>query len=311
MDKKMEEYLKSIALPEYESPGHRQELRHKLLDEMKRRHQMATKRNLRKVIYVIAVLVGLSALALAGTKYVRKWYFVGERDGVYTFRTEPEEIASVDISPTHSIGIFNATTVIMDSESKEQAEKDLMEIDQLKAAGKRELLKVIEKEMDDGETIKIYRYKYVLSDGREITMAEGSHDERSPEEVRADLEQRKEEYEENLLRAKEEGKREIAEAFEVEIDGKVFSAYHIIYSMPDGSKVEASEGSLTEEAVRAAVGQEYDQLAKKISEKTSDEVLSAEEREIEGQKFIFTRSMIRLQDGREVIYSFGKPSENN
>jgi len=311
MDKKMEEYLKNVALPEHESPGHRQELRHKLLDEMKRRHQMATKRNLRRLIYVIAVLVGLSALALAGTKYVRKWYFVEEKDGVYTFRTEPEEIASVDISPTHSIGVFNATTVIMgSSESKEQAEKDLMEMEQLKAAGKRELLKVIEKEMDNGETIKIHRYKYVLSDGREITMAEGSHDDRSPQEVRADLEQRKKEYEENLLRAKEEGKREIAEAFEVEIDGKVFSAYHIFYSMPDESKVEASEGS-TEEAIRVAVGQEYDQLAKKMSEETADEVLPAEERGIEGQKFTFTRRMIRLQDGREVIYSHGKPSEDN
>ncbi len=50
MDKKMEEYLKNIALPEYESPGHRQELRHKLLDEMRRRHQMATKRNLRRIL---------------------------------------------------------------------------------------------------------------------------------------------------------------------------------------------------------------------------------------------------------------------
>ena len=97
----------------------------------------------------------------------------------------------------------------------------------------------------------------------------------------------------------------------MEIDGKVFSVYSIVYSMPDGSEVEASEGSLTEETMRAAVGQDYDQLEKKLREKTPDEVLPAEEREIEGRKFIFTRSMVRLSDGREVIYSEGKPSEGN
>ena len=298
MDKKMEEYLKNVALPEYESPGHRQELRQKLLDEMKRRHQMATKRNLRRLIYVIAVLVGLSALALAGTKYIRKWYFVEERDGSYIFKTETEE--------TGVSGLSMTSIVSVDSESKEQAEKDLMEMEQLKASGKRELLEAKEIETDIGETIRIHRYKYVLSDGREITMNEDFED-RSPEEIKATLDQ---EYEGKLRRAKEGGKRDLVGVFEIEIDGTILSSYHVIYRMPDGSGVDASESSFTEETMRAAVGQDYDYLTNKLIDKNPDEVLPVEEREFEGKKFTFTRGMIRLHDGREVVYSNGRPSES-
>lgn len=208
---------------------------------------------------------------------------------------------------------------IIDAESKEQAEKDLYEIENLRAEGKRELLEVAEKKMDNGETVEIYKYKYVLSDGREVVMNEGSPEEekelnKSPEEIQAEFqkkfEQKQKEREEKVRRARQEGNREeITKVAELEISGKVFRGYLVKYKMPDGSEVEVGDGDSVEEELRSALGQgEFDRLTKDIMDKKG-ESLDAEEREIEGRKFIFKRSKFKLSDGREVIYSDGSPSE--
>lgn len=343
MDKKVEEYLKNVALPEYESHPHRQELRQKLLDEMKRRHQMATKRNLRRIIYVVAVLVGLSALAFASAKYIRKLHFwkeVGEEGGTYIFRNEVEEVPLEALDPPAGKIIGSSTSrlvlVGIDSKSREQAEKDLMEIEQLKAEGKRELLGVKETKTGTGEIIKTHIYKYVLSDGREIK----GNDAPEPRAGEAFIEwltcpfghryigfkdmgvaipddeqvqKRYKQKQENIRRAKEEGSREITRVLEIETDGKALAIYYVTYRTPDGDTIQSTEGPIGEEEyLRATVDQQQCKyLTRKFMESDPDEILPEEEREIEGRKFIFTRNLIRLQDGREVIYSDGEPSENN
>ena len=311
------EYLESVKPPEAESPNHRQFLRRELLNEIKRRQKMASRKKTLKIIYVIAALVCLSALAVAGVTYIRKWHFVEQKDdGSYIFETEPEYYSeSIELSPRKSYGVFvtRSASVRMDSESKEQAEKDLLEIEKLRSEGKRELLDVVEKKLDTGETIKVYKYKYVLSDGREIVMNEGTNSEQTPEEIKADvqkkLQQVKKDYEEKVRRARQEGKREeITKVAELEISGKVFRGYLVKYKMPDGSEVEVGDGDNLEEELRSAVGQEFDSLVERMG-KNEGESLSPEEREIEGRKFTFSRRKLKLSDGREVIYSEGGPSE--
>ncbi|MBM3237659.1 hypothetical protein FJZ31_15320 [Candidatus Poribacteria bacterium] len=303
-------YLENIKPPEVESPNHRQILRRELLNEIERRQKMASRKRKLKIIYVVAALVCLSALAFAGVTYIRKWHFVGEKDGKYTFRTEPKEICT---------GVIQSNFASIDAESKEQAEKklqqidkDTVEIEKLCAEGKRELLEVIEQKTDTGEPFKIYRYKYILSDGREVIRAEST--DKTPAEMKADaqnrLEQKQKEREEKVRLARQEGKREeITKVGELELDGKVITTYLVVkYKMPDGSEVEVGEGDALAEKLRSALGQEeFDRLTKDIMEKKG-ESLGTEEREIEGRKFIFSRSKFKLSDGREVIYSEGEPS---
>ena len=168
---------------------------------------MAPRKRSLKIIYIVAALVCLSALAFAGVTYIRKWHFVEEKDGSYSFETEPEVYSeSVELSPGISYGASTVTSshVTMDAKSKEQAEKDLLEIEKLRAEGKRELLDVIEKKLDTGETIKIYTYKYILSDGREIIMSEGGpEDERTPEEIKADIRKHLEQKKKSVGRDRE------------------------------------------------------------------------------------------------------------
>jgi len=307
-------YLESVKPPEIESPHHRQFLRRELLNEIERRRKMASRKRRLKIIYIVAALVCLSALAFAGVKYARKWHFVGEKDGSYIFKTEPKEVNIEVNGRNYAVGVHTSSSVIMNSESKEQAEQDLTEIEELRAEGKRELLDVIEKKLDNGQTIKVYKYKYVLSDGREIIMNEGTNaDERTPEEIKVDLQKRFEqkwkEREEKVRRARQEGKRgEISMAAEMEIGGKIFTKYLVKYKMPDGSEVDVEEGDDLEKELEAFAGKEIDQLAEDIID-NKGESLGAEEKEIEGRQFTFRRQKYKLSDGREIICSEGTPSE--
>lgn len=49
----MEEYLKSVHVPECDTSEHRQKLRQELLEEMERRQKMAFRRRTLKIIYVL------------------------------------------------------------------------------------------------------------------------------------------------------------------------------------------------------------------------------------------------------------------
>jgi len=313
-EQRLIKYLESLKSPERESPHHRRFLRRELLNEMERRQKMASRKRTLKIIYIVVALVCLSALAFAGVTYLRKWHFVGEKDGSYTFETEPEEVSIEVNRHKYTVGVYRKSSIFMGSESKEQAEKDLNEIEQLSAAGKRELLDVIEKKLDNGQTIKVNKYKYVLSDGREIIVNEGTNaDKRTPEEVKADLQKRFEQkwkaHEEKTRRARQEGRREeITKVAEVKMAGKVFTKYLIKYRMPDGSEVDVEEGADLEKELQAFAGQELDQLANDMME-NEGELLDTEEREIEGKKFTFSRCKYKLKNGREIIYSEGEPSE--
>ena len=63
MDKDVEEYLRSIVIPEHEA--HRQHLRRKLLNEMKQKQRTSTRRKSTASVYVFVVLVCISALLIA------------------------------------------------------------------------------------------------------------------------------------------------------------------------------------------------------------------------------------------------------
>jgi hypothetical protein len=244
MDKKMEEYLKNLALPEYESPEHQQELRHKLLDEMKRRNQMASRKRTLRIIYVLAALVCISAIAIAGVKY-RKWRFEGKEDGADVFAADDGAKHSVSSTVvTTKIAADGKTQVVSSSPDPdftidvEQKKKDLEEMDILSQQGKREVVKVIKTEVED-ESFEVYIYKYVLADGREETVAD-SPPGRIPEKGSSvDINE--------VYKLRMTGKGELLEPEEREVEGRVFTFERQKVTLSDGREVIHSIGTPKEE----------------------------------------------------------------
>jgi hypothetical protein len=70
MDKGVEEYLRSVVIPEHEA--HRQELRRKLLNEMKQKQRSSPRRKRTAIGYVLIALACISALLIAD---IVKWKY--------------------------------------------------------------------------------------------------------------------------------------------------------------------------------------------------------------------------------------------
>ncbi len=81
MDKDVEEYLRSVVIPEHEA--HRQELRRKLLNEMKQKQRSSPRRKRTVIAYVLIALACISALLIADIinwKYQTSIMLNGARD---------------------------------------------------------------------------------------------------------------------------------------------------------------------------------------------------------------------------------------
>ena len=81
MDKDVEEYLRSVVIPEHEA--HRQELRRKLLNEMKQKQPSSPRRRRTAIIYALIALACITALLIADIvnwKYQTPIVLNGERD---------------------------------------------------------------------------------------------------------------------------------------------------------------------------------------------------------------------------------------
>jgi hypothetical protein len=70
MDKDVEEYLRSVVIPEHEA--HRQELRRKLLNEMKQKQRSSPRRRRTAIAYALIALACVSALLIAD---IVKWKY--------------------------------------------------------------------------------------------------------------------------------------------------------------------------------------------------------------------------------------------
>ena len=239
MDREIEEYLRGVHLPEYKSPRYeqdRQESRREILDKMERRQQMASRKKTLRIICVLAALVCVSALVIAGTAS-RKWLFKGTENGAYVFTTQPEK--------TQKDGkeIYNArTSMIMSNDPDftmspsdiEQAQRDLEETDLLRQQDKRELVKVIETEVE-GEVGRTYIYKYVLADGREDTVGENDPDEEVSRKVLSlDVKE--------IFTLRKEGKGDLLDPKEVEVKGKIFIFERYRITLSDGTEIIHSIG---------------------------------------------------------------------
>lgn len=238
MSKEMENYLGSVVLPEYEPTHHRQEFRRELLDEMERRRQMAAQRKPLVIAGALIALVCVSVLAIAGVVF-REYIFKGRNeDGAYLFTTKPTSNAASNAVAISS----NDPNFTIDVE---QTKKALEEIDLLRQQDQRELLKVIETEVE-GEVNRVYIYKYVLADGREQTMGERNPDEAwSKEAGSVDLTK-------EVWALRKAGEGVLLSPKEEEVNGKTFTFERYRFTLKDGREVIHSVGTPSSTAKPAA-----------------------------------------------------------
>lgn len=239
MDKKMEEYLENIALPENESPRHQRELRQKLFDKMERRQQMAFQKRPLRIVYVLAALACISTLAIAGGIMHRKFQLWGKVDGTYILTTAPEntEIDKDGNAVVHGGSIAELSATDHSEDDAKRYAEHLDELTSLMQQNKGELIRVLEIEVGD-DVGRTYNYKYVLSDGSEPTMGQGGG--YSSEGIREIL---GEAVQLRIL----EGKGELIGTKEEEVKGKVFAFEKYKLTLNDGREAILSIGVPKEE----------------------------------------------------------------
>jgi hypothetical protein len=254
---------------------------------------MASRKSTLRIVYILAALLCIAALAVAGVKY-RKYRFVGKKDGTYEFASEDDHGVAVSVYTT-------TTTLITDEDGNihefstepkpdsdftidvEQKRKDLEEIDVLRQQNKRELVGVIETQVE-GQVGRTYSYKYVLADGRETTMGEGDPEEQK--ELK-DLEKLLSVDVKEVWKLRRERKGELLEPEEKEIKGKLFVFKRFKTTLSNGLEVIHSIGVPKERA------SELESMSPRaITGRTTSGLIEEQAKEIEA---------LRKQDKRELL----------
>ncbi len=121
----------------------------------------------------------------------------------------------------------NVRTVVRDPKEAEQILKEMREIAKLREQNKRELLKVNEIMTEDGSVDeKVYVYKYELSDGRTVDVAEGTEGEYALS---------KSQWEE-LRQLQKAGQGEDLGTYEETVEGRAFSFKREKYLLSNGTE---------------------------------------------------------------------------
>jgi len=176
-----------------------------------------------KVAAVLAVVIGVGAIAVVGVNISKIYYYGKTDDGAHIFISDDHE-----------------TVVTTDEVTDvEQKVRDLEEMKILRQQDKRELLKVEEILRDGTIAWKVHEYKYELSDGRTKDMREGGDGE--PVYSQDQFKEFKPKLEE-FRQLKKAGQGEDLGTYEETVEGRVFSFKREKYFLSDGTEVIWSVG---------------------------------------------------------------------
>ena len=195
-----------------------------LVEPKIRRMTMFVRKRTWKVAAVLAVLIGVGAIAVVGVNISKIYYYGKNDDGAHIFLSDDlETVVTTD----------EVTDV-------EQTVRDLEEMKILRQQDKRELLKVEEILRDGTIAWKVHEYKYELSDGRTKDMREGV--DGTPVYSQDQFKEFKPKLEE-FRRLREAGQGEDLGTYEETVKGRVFSFKREKYSLSDGTEVIWSVGT--------------------------------------------------------------------
>jgi hypothetical protein len=179
-----------------------------------------------------------------------------------------------------------------------QIEQDQEEVARLRAQGVRDVVKVI----DTGVEGRIHRTlicRYVLADGRDMTMGEGAPDWPPPADGPTG------EQVEEIWRLKELGQGESLEKTDQSLYGKTFTFESYRFTLADGT---AATLSLGEVKGRKANLTDADwKEFRDLLQANAGELLGTYEEEVRGKVFVFERKRYTLSDGTEIIRAEGVP----
>jgi hypothetical protein len=299
---RIDQYLRNVDLPEPKAGPYRHELRRQVLSEIERRQTMSLKRRSWRVGLAIAAFVCTGAIATALGVKVYRYHFEGRgADGAYHFRREREIVYE---SPETGVSVSRGGAVSISSTDPdfdvEQAQADLEEIAALRARDERELLGVVDTEIN-GNFHRTLQYKYALSDGRTHTMAESDPDrrvERTPEQIEKDHDE--------IAPLRERGERELVGVIDTQIGEDLHRHCSWRYTLADGRSLKVGEGD-----------RELPSPAEPLAVETIDEIwrlrrlkqgdfLGYSDREVHGKTFTFETYIFTLADGTVVTHAVGQ-----
>jgi hypothetical protein len=260
------------------------------------------------------LVLGLFCAGAAATELViqaRRYHFAGRAsDGSYHFDTEPQMlyqrtwVDSKGVGHSVSVGQGGRSSISgkeLDAAGVEQERKDLEEIDVLRRKNARELLEVIDIEVN-GRLHRTFRCKYVLADGRTKTMGESPRvktPDRSPTQMDQDQEQ--------IDDLSERGQKEVTKVIDTELDGQIQRTLICRYVLADGREVTQGRGDPDlAPPSKFLTPKQHRELSRLVSLKQG-EFLGNVEAQMFGKTFTFKRYSFQLSDGTVVTHSEGEP----
>ncbi|MGO8699592.1 MAG: hypothetical protein ACLQVY_17975 [Limisphaerales bacterium] len=188
------------------------------------------------------------------------------------------------------------------SASPAQIEQEQEQIAELREKGQREITTIIETEMDGGLDRTLI-CRYVMPDGREVTMDEADPlAERSATHVAA---ARRDE----LLRLAGRNAGTFIGSVERQMFGRSFTFERYSYKLTDGSVAIRAEGRPTG-AKQDLTKADWSELGH-LTKDGAGEFLGRYEQEVRGKLFSFEKKRYVLSDGTQVVRSRGAPKANN
>jgi hypothetical protein len=184
--------------------------------------------------------------------------------------------------------------------SPKQIEKDIEEAARLRAQGVRDVVGVIDTEVE-GQTHRVLECRYVLTDGREFSIGEGDPALTPPTRMLS------EEQVNEVWRLKLLGQAETLETVEQPMYGKTFVFERHLCTLADGTvatlavgKVKGAKTDLTDADWKELRG---------LIDTNAGEFLGTYEQVVRGKVFAFERKRYTLSDGTQVIRADGKPKD--
>jgi len=307
-NERIEEFLKGIVPPEYQSDEHRRQLRGQIMrgiESGRGGKRMGARWK------TAALALGLLCAAVAApelTIQVHHYYFEGRgTDGAYHFQPDRSEVRDVtytgaDGKPCHMFVSSSGPSISggreLDAAGVERARKDFEEEDVLRQRGARELVGIIETVVNGKPGLRTFQYKYVLSDGRTETCGEGE-DNLS----QAQLEQQYAEIDQ--LRA--EGKGDIHKAIDTECGGQTLRTLLCCYVLSNGRVVNTGESDTNLPAPSTLLTtNQMDEFWRLVRLKEGKFAGTAQA-QVCGRNFNFKRYQYKLSDGTLVTQSEGEP----
>jgi hypothetical protein len=280
----IEEFLEGIVPPEYQSDEHRRHLREQVLARLQTGRR---RRGPGRAWKTAVLLLGLLAAGAAATEIIiqlHHWYFAGRaKDGTYFFTTRPENAGTND-------GPFDLTMINvggdLDAAGIEQKRKDLEEVDALRQRNARELIGVADTAEKGHPRVRMFRFKYVLSDGRTRTNNETL--------LEADLQQ--------IAGLRERGQREILKVQEVEFGGQRQRTLFCRYVLSDGRAVTRCETDPEQPGPVQLTLMQLAELAR-LALQEKGELLGSEQVQILGRTVTLQKYSFKLSDGPVVTRS--------